>query len=174
MHDTVGASTDEYRGTLETMIEIEPRVLSGVVVDVEPLGHHLAVELYELGRDPEIWNYMPDLPIDSVDEANARIDRELKVGIPFAIRIKSTGELAGCLSYRAIELLNESVEIAWVWVASRHRGKLVAAEAHTFTLRYSETTIRTTPTHVGCGAATSGCIARKRLPQSYRISTDDS
>lgn len=103
--------------------------LVGRTIRLEPLTFDHADELFEIGRDESIWQFMPDQPLTSLDRVRERIATELGRAIPFAIYMLECGSFAGCIEYSSIDAHNESVELGWMWVGRAFRGTLAAPEA---------------------------------------------
>lgn len=121
--------TSEALVSVKSLANLYAAPMTGRVIRLEPLTLDHAPELFELAKEPSIWEYMTDETPTSIEEARARIRAELKETIPFAIRMRASGEFAGCIDYREIQPENESVEVGWVWVGLGFRGTLAGPEA---------------------------------------------
>jgi RimJ/RimL family protein N-acetyltransferase len=101
--------------------DLEPVVLRGDRIYLEPLEEQHAAELFAIGRDEAMWRYMTRGPMTSEDDArqflrNAQINRDFGLAFQFGIRLAATGALIGSTRYQDIQPRNESVEIGWTFV----------------------------------------------------------
>ncbi len=89
---------------------------------LEPLSAARAGELFEAGRDPEVWRYMPAGPFSKPDEMAGWIRgalAELAQGkrIPFTIVDRGSRRAIGSTSYLDIRREDRGLEIGWTWIA---------------------------------------------------------
>jgi RimJ/RimL family protein N-acetyltransferase len=100
---------------------VEPVVLEGAIVRLEPLRRDHLDGLAEVGLDPEIWRWMPVRPRDRGD-LEAWLERALAtaaggVELPFATIDRRTGRPIGSTRYLAIVPEHRRLEIGWTWLA---------------------------------------------------------
>lgn len=121
----------------KTLASLEAIPIEGWFVRLEPLTLEHAPEFLEIATDEEIWRYMADEPLRTLEDVRARIEEELANAIPMAIRIRRTGAFAGCVEYIDVQPENESVEVGYLWVGLRCRGTPAAAEAQWLMTRHA-------------------------------------
>ncbi len=104
-----------------------PLTLEGRDVILTPLEPRHRDDLYDAGRDHEIWSYLPWKPFESPDDADKWItaaihEQSQGCRIPFVIVDRVSGAGIGSTSYLSIERKNRTIEIGWTWLAVRfHR-----------------------------------------------------
>ena len=102
-------------------MNIEPVILEGKRVRLEPLllSHHGA--LCEIGFDPELWKYGTSKIETDNDLFNyvaiALQYQQNGTALPFVIKEKSSGKIIGSTRYGNIDIKNRRVEIGWTWIA---------------------------------------------------------
>ena len=100
---------------------VEPVVLEGSVVRLEPLSHDHLPGLISVGLDADIWRWMPvaiQSPIDMrayVDAALAGLDSGREM--PFATIEVASGRVIGGTRYLNIEPAHRRLEIGYTWLA---------------------------------------------------------
>ena len=112
-------------------LRIEPVVLQGDVVRLEPLSIEHAQGLYNRGRVKADWAYMPRNCF--VDQADTRqwIEEALTAPdhLPFAIVDISNDKVAGSTRYLTIRPEHRSVEIGWTWLGQEWQRTAANTEA---------------------------------------------
>lgn len=107
-----------------------------------PLAREHAEDLFEAGREPAIWRWMPNAVPESVDGVRAWIDealRELELGaqVPFAIVrrpvVHGVGgrdreRAIGSTRYLDIRRPHRGLEIGWTWISVEHQRSAVNTE----------------------------------------------
>ncbi len=99
----------------------ESITLSGRHAALEPLSHEHQDALAEAVRDGELWKLWYTA-IPSPEGMRAEIERRLglqKAGsmLPFAVRSRASGRIAGMTTYMNIDANNRRVEIGSTWYA---------------------------------------------------------
>lgn len=114
-------------------LRIEPVVLEGVHVRLEPLSRDHLPGLVAAGQDPGIWRWMP---IDgSTPEGMAAIvDTALAAQaagteLPFVTIQRSTGRIVGSTRYLALAPAHLRLEIGWTWIDPAMQRTAVNTEA---------------------------------------------
>jgi RimJ/RimL family protein N-acetyltransferase len=112
---------------------LEPIVLEGNFVRLEPmtLGHHAA--LSEVGLDPEIWRYtlvVVSTPEDmrSYMESALKLQRE-GTTLPFVTIERSSGRVVGSTRFGNYDAENRRIEIGWTWIARPWQRTTINTEA---------------------------------------------
>ena len=103
------------------MSALEPVVLEGAHVRLEPLARRHVADLAVAGADPEVWRWMPVAAPSGVTEMAAIVDGLLAkvaagVQAPFAQVDLATGRAVGSTSYLDIALEDGRIEIGWTWI----------------------------------------------------------
>lgn len=127
-------------------MKIEPVVLEGMRVRLEPLSMDHRDALVSAAGDGELWNLtvtvvpsaagMPGY-IRAALEAQA-LGREL----PFAIVDKSAGRVVGSTRYRAIEPAHRRIEIGSTWLSASVQRTAVNTEAKRLLLAHAFEALR--------------------------------
>ncbi|MCX7939630.1 MAG: GNAT family N-acetyltransferase [Thermoflexales bacterium] len=123
-------------------MNLEPVVLVGRVVRLEPLCLEHAEPLWRHADDPEIWRYMPYGQVDTPEKLRALIAELLErqgraTDLCFTVFYQATGEPIGMTRYLAIDLKNRSLEIGGTWYGRAYRGTKVNIESKFLLLRYA-------------------------------------
>src|ERR1700733_10070627 len=102
-------------------MNIEPVVLEGKYVRLEPLSMSHFDQLCEVALDETLWRWTtralktPDDLRTYIQEALA--ERDQGKALPFATIERSSGKAIGSTRLGNIDRHNRSVEIGWTWVA---------------------------------------------------------
>ena len=130
---------------LREEMRVEPVVLEGSFVRLEPLAlaHHAA--LSDVGLDEELWRWTPTA-VGTPAEMAAYIETALKeqasgVALPFALIEKASGRAIGSTRYGNIERAHHRLEIGWTWVARKWQRTAVNTEAKYLLLRHAFETL---------------------------------
>jgi RimJ/RimL family protein N-acetyltransferase len=111
---------------------VEPPVrdeLVGERVTLRPARTEDAEALYEAGRDPAIWTYLPYGPFASADDLRARL-REMEVSDdPLFFAICHDGAPQGIASYLRIDPVHGTIEIGHIWFGTALQRTTAATEA---------------------------------------------
>jgi RimJ/RimL family protein N-acetyltransferase len=118
---------------------IEPVVLVGNKVRLEPLSHEHAQSLYSRGRTGADWTYMPRSCF--VDQADTRqwIDEALTTAgqLPFAIIETGKNKVVGSSRYLNIRPAHRSLEIGWTWLGQDWQRTAINTEAKLLLLSHA-------------------------------------
>ena len=104
--------------------QMQPLVLEGEVVRLEPLALAHVDALALAGLAPELWRLQPK-PISTVDEMRAYVQAALDeqargVSLPFAIVERDSGQVIGSTRYMDIAPAHRRLEIGATWL---HPGR---------------------------------------------------
>jgi len=109
-----------------------PLSLAGQRVELCPVEEVHLDELFELGRDREIWR------LTSVDYSDPQIfypnfaaalrERELGKTYPFLIRLRGDGRIVGTTRFLEIQPKDRKLEIGVTWMASAFWGSGINLE----------------------------------------------
>jgi N-acetyltransferase len=120
-------------------MRVDPVILEGATVRLEPLSHDHLYDLTVAAAYPEIWTYLdehqpPDvqrLITDALQE-QARGER-----LPFAIIHGPTDQAIGSISYINIRPTHHGLEIGWAWITPAHWRTGVAYESAQLLIRHA-------------------------------------
>jgi len=127
---------------MATLSDLQPIVLRGSYIYLEPLAERHAAELFAIGTEESMWTYLPSGPLLSEDDALQFIQRALarrlwKSEFPYALRLCASGALIGSMRYQDIQPVHRSVEIGWTFVHPSQWGTLAGIESHLILARYA-------------------------------------
>lgn len=123
------------------VVPLEPRVLSGTYVRLEPLSLAHLEPLCEVGLDAELWRWTID-EVRSAEEMRRYIEAALAAqrqgsALPFVTIEQSSGSVVGSTRYGNVSLADGRVEIGWTWVASAWQRSAINTEAKYLLLRHA-------------------------------------
>jgi RimJ/RimL family protein N-acetyltransferase len=120
---------------------LEPVVLEGSFVRLEPmtLEHH--AQLTEVGLDPEIWR-LTIVMIRTAEEMRSYMDSALALqregtSLPFVTIERSSGRVVGSTRFGNYDAANRRIEIGWTWLARRWQRTVINTEAKYLMLMYA-------------------------------------
>lgn len=124
---------------------IEPVVLEGRHVRLEPLTLDHVPDLLEVGLDPELWRWGLT-PIGSADDLRRYVEDTLAeceggVSLPFAIVDRNSGRAIGSTRYGSVALEHRRVEIGWTWIGRPWQRTAINTEAKLLLLRHAFETL---------------------------------
>jgi RimJ/RimL family protein N-acetyltransferase len=126
-------------------MKVEPVVLEGAHVRLEPLLRTHLAGLCEAGLAEELWRWIP-LPVRTAEDMGAYLDLALQeqasgVSLPFAQIEKATGRVMGSTRYMNIEKTHHRVEIGCTWIGPEWQRTAVNTEAKYLLLRHAFETL---------------------------------
>jgi len=122
-------------------VTLEPVVLQGTYVRLEPLSQHHFEDLLEVGLDPEIWRWTTERA-RTPEELRAWIDRALAArdtgaAMPFATVALPYGKAIGGTRLATWSATDRRVEIGWTWIGRDWQRTAVNTEAKYLMLRHA-------------------------------------
>ena len=119
-----------------------PKVLEGGSIRLEPLAERHAEDLFEVGREPSIWTYMPRGPLESVESTRAMIRSVLEASRdgsawPFATVDLRTGRAIGSTRYFDIRPEHRGLEIGWTWLGVAYQRTAANTECKRLLLAHA-------------------------------------
>ena len=122
-------------------MRVEPCVLEGRYIRLEPLTLEHWPRLAEIGLDSELWRWTI-APLRTLDDMRQYIETALDwqrqgIALPFATIDRSSGSAVGSTRFAAIDCVNRRVEIGWTWVAAPWQRTVVNTEAKYLMLRHA-------------------------------------
>ncbi len=126
-------------------LDILPVVLTGRLVQLEPLSLDHVEGLCVHGLDPQLWRWIPS-SVGTAAEMRAYVEAALAeqargLALPFVIRDRGTGEIVGNTRFGNISAADRRLEVGWTWVAARHQRTGVNTEAKTLLLTHAFETL---------------------------------
>lgn len=114
-------------------MEIQPAVLAGQHVRLEPITVDHAELLWPQANEPEIWQYMPYGTVDSPDRLRSVIQDLLRrqaagTDLCFVVIDVASNSPAGMTRFMTIERANRSLEIGGTWYGKAFRRTVVNTE----------------------------------------------
>ena len=126
-------------------MQVEPVMLQGQVVRLEPLRAEHEPALWSVAQDPEIWQYMSRL-VQSRDDLQAWLADALQLGsagtqVPFAIVELASGQAIGSTRYFNIMPADRNLEIGHTWLGKQYWRTMVNTECKYLLLRHAFETL---------------------------------
>jgi RimJ/RimL family protein N-acetyltransferase len=120
-------------------VNVEPVILSGQSVRLEPLGQEHAQGLYNRGRHAPDWQYMPRACFIDLADARQWIDEALDTPghLPFAIVEAGKGRAVGSTRFLNIRPEHRSAEIGWTWLGQEWQRSAINTEAKLLLLTHA-------------------------------------
>jgi len=122
-------------------MKLEPLVLEGSAVRLEPLSmvHHAA--LCEASLDCGLFRFFP-FRMETPDDLRSYIEAALRqqalgTALPFATRDRVSGAVVGSTSYLAIERVHRRLEIGATWLAPKWQRTALNTEAKLLLLAHA-------------------------------------
>ncbi len=114
-------------------MDIQPVVLEGELVRLEPLSMTHCDSLCAIGLDESLWAVGLTV-LRTKDDVRRYIESALEqqrrgVCLPFATFEKRTGAVAGSTRFGAIDTENRKVEIGWTWLGKHWQRTGLNSEA---------------------------------------------
>jgi len=125
---------------------VEPVVLIGKFVQLEPLSETHILGLTQAGQDPSIWQYMLYGEVTSEEKMGAWVRDILSrkaagTDQPFAVRQLESGRLAGATRYMEIRPAHRGLEIGGTWYGTGFQRTPVNTETKYLLLRHAFETL---------------------------------
>jgi len=123
-------------------MKVEPIILTGGIVRLEPLSEGHIPALVKVGLDEKIWRYMRYGKVETVEQLTAWV-RELLglqrngTDLPFAVIHLASGAAIGCTRYLNIDPPDRSLEIGGTWYALDYQGTMVNSECKYLLLKHA-------------------------------------
>jgi RimJ/RimL family protein N-acetyltransferase len=136
MQQPTNATAPVSRGMI-----IQPCVLEGAHVRLEPLSLDHLDALTAVGLDPDLWqwtlarNRTPEDMRRYVETALA--EQRAGQALPFATVERGSGRIVGSTRFAAIERSHRRVEIGWTWIGRPWQRTAVNTEAKFLMLRHA-------------------------------------
>lgn len=113
-------------------IDVQPIVLEGTHVRLDPLEARHLDGIIAAGADEAIWQWMPLMPRTHEEYehwmAQAFAQKAAGTQLPFATIDVASGEVIGSTRLMAISANDSRVEIGWTWLTPRVQRSVVNTE----------------------------------------------
>ncbi len=122
-------------------MHIEPRVLEGRSVRLEPLTIDHLTALTEIGLDPDLWRFTLVRNLTPADMRKyvetALAEQQLGQSLPFATVDRASRRVVGSTRFATIDRTHRRVEIGWTWIARPWQRTTINTEAKYLMLRHA-------------------------------------
>lgn len=122
-------------------MKVEPIILEGKFVRLEPLvlKHHS--QLCEVGLDEDLWRLIPT-QVTNAEEMKDYIETALNeqkqgISLPFATVEKNSNKAVGSTRFGNIATKDKRVEIGWTWIGKDWQRTFVNTEAKLLMLKHA-------------------------------------
>jgi N-acetyltransferase len=120
---------------------IEPIVLEGRYVRLEPMTIGHVGSLWSVGSDPALWEWIPTQVKSRSDMENyvgsGLADAERGVALPFVTIDRKTNKVVGSTRFGNLEPAHRRAEIGWTWVTPGWQRTYVNTEAKLLMLKHA-------------------------------------
>jgi N-acetyltransferase len=122
-------------------MQIEPVILEGQHVRLEPLSLDHLPGLCAVGLDEDLWRLSTEM-ISTPDQMKAYVETALQqqaagTSIPFATVLKDEGKVIGSTRFGNIDCGNRRLEIGWTWIGRAWQRTVVNTEAKYLMFRHA-------------------------------------
>ena len=112
---------------------LEPLMLEGSFVRLEPMTPNHHAGLSAVGLDPEIWRYTLAM-VRTPEDMRAYMDDALRLQLagatlPFVTIERSSGRIVGSTRFGNYDAGNRRIEIGWTWIAPPWQRTAINTEA---------------------------------------------
>jgi RimJ/RimL family protein N-acetyltransferase len=126
-------------------MKVDPVVLEGIHVRLEPLSRKHVTGLCEVGLEEQLWRWIPT-PVRTPEDVAAYVELALReqancVSLPFAQIEKATGRVIGSTRYMNIDRVHHRVEIGCTWIGREWQRTAANTEAKYLLLRHAFETL---------------------------------
>ncbi len=122
-------------------MKVEPVLLEGDFVRLEPMRVDHLPALCKVGLEPSLWELTANIVENKSDleryVRNALADQMLGKAIPFVTIEKETGVVVGSTRFGNIEIPNRKAEIGWTWIAPKWQRTAINTEAKLLMLTHA-------------------------------------
>jgi N-acetyltransferase len=121
-------------------VDVQPVVLTGAWAKLLPMDQSHIDALYEAGRSPEIWPYMP-MSVQTIDDMQRLVRealraRERGAEFPFVIIDQERTRVVGSTRFLEITPAHRGIEIGWTWLSPEAWRTSINTECKYLLLRH--------------------------------------
>jgi RimJ/RimL family protein N-acetyltransferase len=122
-------------------MKIEPVILEGEAVRLEPLKREHFDALVEVGMDESLWKLTSNV-VNSKEDLlryleTALSDFEKKVSLPFVTIDRAKDKIVGSTRFGNIDVNNRKTEIGWTWINPAWQRTYINSEAKLLMLTHA-------------------------------------
>ncbi len=122
-------------------MKVEPVILDGKFVRLEPMDEKHLDGLWEAGDDEALWQLIPTT-VSSRDDMQKYIetalaDRDKGVALPLVTIEQISGKVIGSTRFGNIDISNRRTEIGWTWINQSWQRTAVNTEAKLLMLTHA-------------------------------------
>ena len=122
-------------------MNVEPVVLEGKHVRLEPMRVDHLPALCDVGREPSLWKWTGNVVESAADiemyVSNAMSERDLGTALPFVTIERVSGKVVGSTRFGNIDMLNLKAEIGWTWINPQWQRSAINTEAKLLMLTHA-------------------------------------
>jgi len=120
---------------------VEPIVLEGEFVRLEPLRFDNLPALIEIGLEESLWKWTANVVTNATDleryVRDALAMQAAGTALPFVTIEKSCGTIVGSTRFGNIDPTNRKVEIGWTWINPKRQRTRINTEAKLLMLTHA-------------------------------------
>lgn len=120
---------------------VEPVILEGKIVRLEPMRESHLEELTAVGLEESLWKWIPTACATREDMAayvrTALDDQARGFALPFVTIERTTDKVIGSTRFANLDALNRHAEIGWTWINPKWQRSAVNTEAKFLMLRHA-------------------------------------
>ncbi|MEO6051366.1 MAG: GNAT family protein [Pyrinomonadaceae bacterium] len=122
-------------------MKVEPAVLEGKFVRLDPLRVDLLPALCKVGMDESIWKWTNNIVNHESDIEryvwDALAMQDQGTAVPFVTIERSSGTVVGSTRFGNIEIANRRAEIGWTWINPQWQRTAINTEAKLLMLSHA-------------------------------------
>ena len=120
-------------------LRVQPVVLQGELVRLEPMSQDHAQGLYNRGRTATDWQYLPRACFVDLADARQWVAEALEAPdqLPFVIIERGKNKVVGSTRYLNIRPAHRSLEIGWTWLGQEWQRTGVNTEVKLLLLTHA-------------------------------------
>ncbi len=123
------------------MMKVEPVLLQGEFVRLEPMRVDHLPALCRVGLDPSLWELTANIVKDEGDleryVRSALADQMLGKAVPFVTIERESGTVVGSTRFGNIDTANRKTEIGWTWINPKWQRTVINTEAKLLMLTHA-------------------------------------
>ncbi|MBV9851367.1 MAG: GNAT family N-acetyltransferase [Armatimonadetes bacterium] len=128
------------------MIDFRPILLTGQRARLVPMEPDHAAGLWEAGRHPDIWRYMPVARPEALADMQGLVRAALAeqargTSLPFTIMDQETNAIVGSTRFLDIVPVHRQLEIGWTWLTPAAQRTRINTECKYLLLRHAFETL---------------------------------
>ena len=122
-------------------MNIEPVILEGANVRLEPMRVDHLPALVEAGMDESLWKWTNNVVTDESDieryVRDALAMQMLGTAVPFVTIDRKSGKVVGSTRFGNIDTINRKAEIGWTWINPKWQRTVINTEAKLLMLTHA-------------------------------------